>query len=91
MLDVVGQQLQGIDFIRPEGGFFLSLNLPGEVDGHALQANAEKFGIILSKGSGFFTDGRGDNFVRLPFCGMTPEEIKEGIGQLAKAIDYHRR
>ena len=91
MLEAVDQRLQGIDFIRPEGGFFLSLNLPEAIDGRALQANAEKFGIILSKGSGFFTDGRGDNFVRLPFCGMTPQEIKEGIDRLAKAIDHHRR
>ncbi|CAB1055488.1 hypothetical protein D1BOALGB6SA_221 [Olavius sp. associated proteobacterium Delta 1] len=34
---------------------------------------------------------KGDNFVRLPFCGITPQEIEEGISRLAKAIDYHRK
>jgi len=87
MLD---KHLPGIDFIRPEGGFFLSLNLSDEINGRALQENAEQFGIVLSNGNGFFTDGKGDNFVRLPFCGLSPEEIEEGVIRLAKAIDHHR-
>jgi 2-aminoadipate transaminase len=91
MLQMLDKQLQGVDFIRPEGGFFLSLNLPKEINGRALQENAENFGIVLSDGSGFFIDGKGDNFVRLPFCGISPEEIEEGIKRLARAIDYHRR
>jgi 2-aminoadipate transaminase len=90
MLQNLDQKLNGIDYIRPEGGFFLSLNLPEEIDGRALQENAAKFGIILSNGSGFFTDGQGDNFVRLPFCGLSPEEIEEGVIRLADAIDHHR-
>ena len=80
-----------VDFIRPEGGFFLSLNLPESVDGRALQENAEQFGIVLSDGSGFFTDGQGDNFIRLPFCGITEDEIKIGIERLAEAIVHHTR
>jgi 2-aminoadipate transaminase len=80
-----------VDFIRPQGGFFLSLNLPESVDGRALQENAERFGIVLSNGSGFFTDGKGDNFVRLPFCGFSPEEIETGIRRLAKAIDHYKK
>jgi len=90
MLQMLDQHLPGIDFIRPEGGFFLSLNLSGEINGRALQENAKQFGIVLSNGSGFFTDGQGDNFVRLPFCGLSPEEIEEGVIRLAEAIDHHR-
>ena len=90
MLQMLDKHLPGVDFIRPEGGFFLSLNLPDTVDGRALQENAAAHGIVLSDGSGFFTDGKGDNFVRLPFCGITPEEIEEGVRRLAKAIDHHR-
>jgi len=91
MLQMLDQHLPGVDFIRPEGGFFLSLNLPAEINGRVLQENAEDFGIVLSNGCGFFTDGKGDNFIRLPFCGMTPEEIEEGIQRLAQAIEYHRK
>ena len=91
MLQMLDNHLPGVDFIRPEGGFFLSLNLPEEINGRALQENAENFGIVLSNGNGFFTDGKGDNFVRLPFCGITPDEIEAGINRLAKAIEYHRK
>jgi DNA-binding transcriptional MocR family regulator len=90
MLRMLDKHLQGVDFIRPEGGFFLSLNLPEEINGRALQENAENFGIVLSDGSGFFVDGKGDNFVRLPFCGFLLEEIEEGIKRLASAIDHYR-
>jgi 2-aminoadipate transaminase len=90
MLQMLDQHLPGVDFIRPEGGFFLSLNLPENVNGRALQKNAEDFGIVLSDGNGFFTDGKGDNFVRLPFCGFALQEIEEGVRRLAKAIDHHR-
>jgi DNA-binding transcriptional MocR family regulator len=44
---------------------------------------------VLSNGSGFFTEGKGDNFVRLPFCGITEEEIETGIRRLAEAIRHH--
>jgi DNA-binding transcriptional MocR family regulator len=91
MLQMLDKHLQEVEFIRPEGGFFLSLNLPAEINGRALQENANNFGIVLSNGNGFFTDGKGDNFVRLPFCGISPEDIEEGIQRLAKAIEYHRR
>jgi DNA-binding transcriptional MocR family regulator len=60
------------------------------VDGRALQNNAEKFGIVLSDGCGFFTDGKGDNFVRLPFCGLSEAEIEIGIKRLSKAIAHYR-
>jgi 2-aminoadipate transaminase len=91
MLQMLDKHLPGIDFIRPEGGFFLSLNLSDEINGRALQENAKQFGIILSNGNGFFTDGQGDNFVRLPFCGLAPEEIEEGVHRLSVAIAHHRR
>ena len=91
MLEMLDRHLPGVDFIRPEGGFFLSLNRPPEINGRDLQEHAEEFGIVLSDGSGFFTDGKGDNFIRLPFCGMTPAEIETGVKRLAKAIDHHRR
>ena len=90
MLQSLDDHLPDVDFIRPEGGFFLSLNLSKEIDGRALQESAETFGIVLSDGSGFFTDGKGDNFVRLPFCGISPAEIEEGVKRLARAVEHHR-
>lgn len=91
MLQMLETHMGDADYIKPEGGFFLSVTLPATVDGRALQNKAEKFGIVLSDGSGFFTDGQGDNFVRLPFCGIPEEEIKIGVKRLAKAIAHYTK
>lgn len=91
MLQMLELHMQEAQYIKPDGGFFLSITLPESVDGRAMQKNAEQFGIVLSDGSGFFTDGKGDNFVRLPFCGIPEEEIEIGIQRLAEAIAHHTK
>lgn len=81
----------GSEYNRPEGGFFVSVNLPSNVDGIALRSSAEDFGIKLSNGDGFFIDGRGEHFVRLPFCQLDPTETGEGVRRLAEAIAHFTR
>ena len=61
------------------------------IDGKGIKETAKDFGIALSDGRGFFTDRKGENFIRLPFCALTPGEIEEGIRRLAKAIDSYRK
>ncbi len=43
-------------------------------------------GLQLTNGRDFFADGRGDAFVRLPFCALTTEEIDEGVRALAQIV-----
>lgn len=91
MLSAVAQYLRGVQYVEPDGGYFISIHLPNEVDGHSLWKHCRDFGIVLTDGRGFFPDGKGQHFLRLPFSALTPEEIEEGIRRLAKAIDYYRR
>jgi 2-aminoadipate transaminase len=91
MLGALDQYLTDAEWIRPEGGFFISAMLPDHVDGKGVRDNAKNFGIVLSDGRGFFPDQRGDSFVRLPFSALTPGEIEEGIRRLAKAVGSHRK
>lgn len=91
MLSALERHLEGAEWIKPEGGFFISATLPENGDGRRLVENARQFGIVLTDGRGFFTDGRGDNFVRLPFCALTPEEIDEGVRRLARAVAAGRK
>jgi 2-aminoadipate transaminase len=79
------------DWIKPEGGFFVSINLPKNVDGKALQANLKDFGVVIANGNGFFTDKQGDQFLRLPFCQIEPEEAEEGVKRLAEAIRHYTK
>lgn len=68
---------------RPDGGFFVGLHLNGSVQADDLLRRAQEAGLRLTDGRGFFANGGGDGFVRLPFCALTPEEIWEGIQRLA--------
>ncbi|MGB9870168.1 MAG: PLP-dependent aminotransferase family protein [Anaerolineae bacterium] len=71
---------------RPDGGFFVGLYLNGSVRAEDLLQRAQEAGLRLTDGRGFFANGGGDGFVRLPFCALTPEEIREGIRRLAGLV-----
>src|SRR5450756_2632752 len=71
---------------RPEGGFFVGVTLNKSVKAEALIAKGLEKGIQLTNGRDFFADGRGDTFVRLPFCALTTEEIDEGVRTLAQVV-----
>jgi len=72
---------------RPEGGFFVGVTLPEGSDMASLLAQAGKAGLKLSDGRGFFPNpADGNRFLRIPFCGVTPEEIEEGMSRLARIL-----
>ena len=71
---------------RPEGGFFVGMTLHADVLAEDLLASAREANLLLTDGRGFFVDGCGDRFVRLPFCALTPDEIEAGIARLAGVV-----
>jgi DNA-binding transcriptional MocR family regulator len=72
---------------RPDGGFFVGVTLNRRVDTDALLNQASRANLALTDGRSFFANStNGDRFVRLPFCALTPAEIHEGVGRLAKAV-----
>lgn len=87
--------LPDIPFAEPEGGFFVSITLPEQVDCTHLLTRAQEIGLILTDGRGFFADPLdetsdndrlGERFVRLPFCALTSEQIEVGVQRLADLI-----
>ena len=72
---------------RPEGGFFVWVELPPYVDCASMLAEAVEHGVTYVPGDGFFPDGRGRNCMRLAFCYAEPEAITEGIRRLAEVIE----
>jgi DNA-binding transcriptional MocR family regulator len=71
---------------RPDGGFYVGVTLNALIDAGALQQKATDADLLLTDGRGFFADGDGDRFVRLPFCALTEEEIEGGIAGLAGVV-----
>jgi DNA-binding transcriptional MocR family regulator len=72
-------------FVAPEGGYFLWVELPEEVDTEQLLAAASERGVVFVKGSDFMLEG-GRNALRLAYSGVTPDRIDEGVRRLGEAL-----
>jgi DNA-binding transcriptional MocR family regulator len=84
MLTALRRHLPQANWWAPEGGYYVGVTLPESCDTKAFRQRAERAAVILSHGEGFFVNG-GERFLRLPFAGLQPEEIEEGIWRLAIA------
>ena len=71
---------------RPEGGYFLWLDLPPGVRGDTLLARAGEEDVTFIKGADFFFHGGGEESARLAFSFATAPEIDEGIGRLGRLV-----
>jgi DNA-binding transcriptional MocR family regulator len=71
---------------RPEGGYFLWLDLPPGVGGASLLARAGEEGVTFIKGEDFFFHGGGEEAARLAFSFATAGEIDEGIARLGRLV-----
>jgi 2-aminoadipate transaminase len=72
---------------RPDGGFFVWVEMPPYVDCSSMLAEAVEHGVTFVPGDGFYPDGRGTNCMRLAFCYAEPEKITEGIRRLAEVLE----
>jgi DNA-binding transcriptional MocR family regulator len=68
---------------RPEGGYFLWLDLPADADAGELLTRAEEDGISFVPGTDF---GGEPSSARLAYSFVSPEEISEGIRRLAALV-----
>jgi DNA-binding transcriptional MocR family regulator len=90
MLDALARELpDDASWTRPDGGYFVWLELPSGPPSDELLAEAEQAGVTFVKGSDFFPAGHGgERELRLAFSFVSPEEIAEGVsvlGSLARA------
>ncbi len=76
----------GCAFITPGGGYFIWVTLPAGVDADAVLRSAEARRVTFIPGSRVCIDGGGDNFLRLAFSLMKPDQLEEGARRLGTAI-----
>ncbi|MDO5632066.1 MAG: PLP-dependent aminotransferase family protein [Paracoccus sp. (in: a-proteobacteria)] len=82
---------QGVTWTRPQGGMFVWLTLPAQMDGATLLAQAladEKVAFV--PGRAFFADGSNGNTIRLSFTLHEADAMNEGIARLGRAIRNYR-
>jgi 2-aminoadipate transaminase len=76
----------GVRWTHPEGGLFLWVTLPEQMDASALLPAAVKQKVAFVPGGPFHPDGGGVNTMRLNFSNATPEKIEEAILRLSHVI-----
>jgi len=76
MVEALERELPSATWSRPEGGYFIWLELPRET--------AEAPGVSFVKGTDF---GGTPNTARLAFSYVSPDEIHEGVHRLAAIVD----
>ncbi len=76
----------GVSWTRPQGGLFLWVCLPEEVDTGRLFHIALEEQVAFVPGSAFYPYDGGHNAMRLNFSCMDPVLIEEGIRRLGRAI-----
>ncbi|HEX8206258.1 MAG TPA: PLP-dependent aminotransferase family protein [Solirubrobacteraceae bacterium] len=84
------RDLPDATFTRPEGGYFMWVELPEGTDVHALFSAAAERGVAFVKGTDFLLGG-GENTLRLAYSGVTADQIDEGVARLAEAYNAQRK
>ncbi len=74
----------GAKFTRPRGGMSLWIELPATLDAAELLPRAEREGVNYLPGKFFAVSRPQPNGLRISFAGMTPEEIRSGLGILGR-------
>ena len=88
MLEALEREMpEDASWTRPDGGYFVWLELPSGPDTSELLADAEEAGVTFVKGSDFFPGGRGgERALRLAFSFVSPDEIAEGVSVLGSLL-----
>jgi 2-aminoadipate transaminase len=89
MLEALEREFDGsARWSRPDGGYFVWLDLAEEIDAGELLAQAEAEGVTFVKGADFYPAGSGGgrSSLRLAFSFVSVAEIGEGIRRLADLV-----
>jgi DNA-binding transcriptional MocR family regulator len=87
LLEVLDAQLGGgAHWTRPDGGYFLWLDLPAGLQAERLAEAARGAGVAFVCGANFFAGAGGEHSVRLSFSYPSAEEIRDGAQRLAALV-----
>jgi DNA-binding transcriptional MocR family regulator len=81
-----GATPEGASWSDPDGGMFVWLRLPGQVDSAALLRSALERDVAFVPGAPFYAGTPDHATLRLSFSTYTPEEITEGMARLGAVL-----
>jgi DNA-binding transcriptional MocR family regulator len=87
MLAAIDREMPpGVRATRPDGGLFLWVELPPDVNAREVLARSLARHVAFVPGGSFFPNGGHENTMRLNFSNQTEEKIAEGVRRLASAL-----
>ena len=78
---------EGISWTKPEGGLFLWVRFPEQLDTEQMLPRAIEHKVAYVIGAPFFVDNKGHNTMRLSFSSATVDQIEEGIARLGQVVE----
>ena len=89
LVEALREHIPEAEFVVPEGGYFLWLDLNDDVDSTTLLAEAKGEGVTFVAGPDFMIEG-GTNSLRLSFAPVPAGDVAEGVQRLARALERVR-
>jgi 2-aminoadipate transaminase len=87
MLDALDEHFPAsVSWTRPEGGMFIWVTLPKQIDATKLLDQAIAARVAFVPGAPFYANDPVTNTLRLSFVTVPPERIREGIATLGQLI-----
>jgi 2-aminoadipate transaminase len=87
MLNAMQQHFpDGVSWTHPQGGMFLWVTLPEEVDAEVLLGEALAKKVAFVPGTAFYPLAGRKNTLRLNFSNAQPAQIQEGIARLGRVF-----
>ena len=78
------RDLPEAEFVVPQGGYFLWVEMPEGTDVAAIADRAKEKGVVFVKGTDFLLEG-GENAFRIAYSGVPADQIDEAVARLASA------
>jgi DNA-binding transcriptional MocR family regulator len=76
----------GVTWTVPEGGFFIWVTLPQEINTTRMHPQVRELGVEYLPGATCFADGSGANQLRLSFSFVEDDRIAQGVRTIADVI-----
>jgi 2-aminoadipate transaminase len=89
LVEALRDRLPDAEFVVPEGGYFLWIDLPEDYDTVAALRAAPEHAVSFVAGPDFLLEGGGSS-LRLSFASVPADRIADGVDRLAAALDSVR-
>jgi DNA-binding transcriptional MocR family regulator len=89
LVTALSEQIPEAEFVIPEGGYFLWLDLAEGTDTEVLLAESKAEGVSFVAGPDFMIEG-GQNSLRLSFAPVPADQAAEGVARIARALERVR-